>query len=344
MGLEATDYRIVGAIGSPYSRKLRAVLRYRRIPHVWIHQGTPEADGLPQPRVSLLPQLVMRNAAGALEAIVDSTPLIRMLETRHPVDRSVVPGDPALAFLDALVEDYADEWLTKAMFHYRWSHAADVEKASRILPRWAGSQQSDAQLERSGARFATRQIGRLAVVGSNATTGPVIERSFVRLVDLLERHLSAHRFVLGARPGVGDFALFGQLTQLAGFDPTPMGIVLARAPRVFAYADRVDDLSGIEPEPDDWLDANALPETFRALLAEIGRFYAPFLLANAAALANARERVECRIDGEEWTQAPFPYQGKCLEWLRRDYGALDASARASVDAALAGTGCEALFA
>ena len=74
--------RIIGAPGSPYSRKLRAVLRYRRIPHVWMLRGSRESRGLPEPRVDLLPQLIVPGADGALKNRVDSTPLIRDLETR----------------------------------------------------------------------------------------------------------------------------------------------------------------------------------------------------------------------------------------------------------------------
>ena len=56
--------------------------------------------------------------------------------------------------------------------------------------------------------------------------------------------------------------------------------------------------------------------------------YAPFLLANAAALASGAERVECEIDGRPWVQQPFPYQGKCLAWLREAHAALAPADRA----------------
>jgi glutathione S-transferase len=82
--------RIVGVPGSPYSRKMRAVLRYRRIAYAWVLHGSPESRRLPQARVPLLPQLILPGADGADEAVIDSTPLIRRLEAMH-AGRGVIP-------------------------------------------------------------------------------------------------------------------------------------------------------------------------------------------------------------------------------------------------------------
>lgn len=84
--------------------------------------------------------------------------------------------------------------------------------------------------------------------------------------------------------------------------------------------------------------------TLTAILAEAGRTYAPLLLANAAAVQAGAEEVHAEIDGHPWVMQPFVYQAKCLAWLREEYAALSEKDRARVDAALAGTGCEALFA
>ena len=334
---------IVGAPGSPYSRKLRGAMRYRRIPHVWVQAGGSESRGLPKPRVELLPQLILRGKSGVLEARVDSTPLIRELESLYP-GRSVIPADPVVAFLDALLEDYADEWLTKAMFHYRWAFKPDIAKASAILPRWRKTDQPESEALAMGKMFADRQIGRLRYVGSNATTGAVIEESYKRLLRLFAAQLERSRFLMGGRPGSSDFGFFGQLTQLAAFDPTPTAVALELAPRVMAWVEIAEEISGLEPADRDWVTHDAIPETLRALLAEVGRVYAPLLLANAAALARGAESVECAIDGRPWVMQPFPYQGKCLDWLRAGRAALAPDDRRAVDAVLSGTGCEQLFA
>jgi glutathione S-transferase len=339
--------KILGAPGSPYSRKLRSALRFRRIAHVWVQRGSKDEGDVPEPPLPLIPVLVFPNDDGVYaESAVDTTPLLRRLEEQFQ-GRTIVPPDAAAAFLDALLEDYADEWLTKCMFHYRWAHAADAELAARILPRWGAIDASDEVIEPRSRAFAQRQIDRLWVVGSNETTAPVIEAAYLRLLGLLSAHLERSPFVFGRRPAASDFALFGQLTQLVQFDPTPMAVAREAAPRVVAWIDVVEDLSGLVVGDDDWQrvgENGELPETLCALLGEVGRVYAPFMRANGMALQTGAERVECEVDGRAWVQKPFPYQGKCLRVLRERHAALAAADRARVDAALAGSGCEILFA
>ncbi len=338
-----TPLTLMGAPGSPYTRKMLAVLRYRRIPYRLLFNrdgGVPE--GYPKPRVGLLPVFFLPDAAGELEAVVDSTPLIRRFEAEYE-GRSVIPSDPAIAFLDYLLEDYADEWLTKAMFHYRWHFQADIERAVAILPRWTVAPQSEDTALALGRAFGERQIARLYVVGSSEETAPVIEAGYERYLGALKVHLEQSSFLLGARPGAGDFAAYGQLTQLAKFDPTPMQLTLDKAPVVFAWADLVDDLSGLACDEDDWVSRDALPSTLTGIFKQIGSYYAPVLLANAKALMDGDAQVDTEIDGARWVQQPFAYQGKCLQWLREERAALSDVDRMFVDDVLAGTGCEQLF-
>src|SRR5262245_22791572 len=304
--------------------------------------GAPESRELPMPRVPLLPQLFLPCPGGALEARTDSSPLIRLLETSY-AGRAVVPADPAVAWIDMLLEDYADEWLTKAMFHYRGAHSADVAQASALLPRWGRPGLAEPESVAAGAAFAKRQIDRLAVVGSSPATAPTIEASYRRLLAALDARLRRARFVMGDRPGTADFGLFGQLSQLAGFDPTSRAIALAEAPRVIAWVDGMDDPTGVEVRDDGWVARDALSSALRELLAEVGRVYVPFLLANADALARSAAQVECTIDGLPWTQRPFPYQRKCLEWLRAAWQELGSGDRGFVRRVLDGTGCEPLL-
>ncbi|MDG1087079.1 MAG: glutathione S-transferase N-terminal domain-containing protein, partial [Acidimicrobiales bacterium] len=109
---------LVGQYGSPYTLKMRAVLRYRHIPFRWVLRDS-KWDDIPTPPVPLIPVIVYPNEDGSHgEATVDSSPQIMRLEAEF-ADRSTVPTDPALAFIDSLIEDYGDEWVTKAMYHYR---------------------------------------------------------------------------------------------------------------------------------------------------------------------------------------------------------------------------------
>ncbi len=335
---------LLGAPGSPYTRKMLALLRYRRIPHAihWASHRNPPA-GYPEPAVKLLPTFYFPRADGGLEAAVDSTPIIRRLEREHQ-GRSVLPPDPALGFLNYLIEDYADEWLTKCMFHFRWAHRTDAENAGPLLIFWNMPNIPDAEAGPAAEAIAKRQIDRLHVVGSNATTAETIESSYARLLSVLDHLVQRHGYVLGARPASADFALYGQLTQLAIVEPTSAAITTRTSRRVRGWIDRMEDLSGLSPVDGDWASREAVRASIGPMLAEIGRVYVPFLLANAQAAMSRAPSFDAVIDGRPWTQPTFPYQAKCLTWIREAFAALSAADRQEVRALLSGTGCEPLLA
>lgn len=334
---------LTGAPGSPYTRKMLSVLRYRQLPYS-IYWGTGNIpEGYPEPKVRLLPTFFFPDGEdGAVIPVTDSTPIIRRLEQDH-AGRSVIPTDPVLRFLNELIEDYADEWLTKAMFHFRWAHEADWKNAAPLLVYWGMNTAPKEVADELAADFAKRQIDRLYVVGSNAVTAETIESSYTRLLEILDELISRKGFVLGARPCSADFALFGQLTQLTMVEPTSTKITREISQRVRAWVDLMEDLSGLSPKEDDWFSADEAREALAPLIAEIGRTYAPAMIANAKAVTAGEPSFETEIDGRHWTQPTFKYQAKCLQWLREDHAAMSDNERGAVDAMLAGSGCEQVF-
>lgn len=341
-----TEHPIVlaGQYGSPYTLKMRAVLRYRHIPFRWVLRDS-KWDDLPTPPVPIIPVIVYPNADGSHgEATVDSSPQIMRLEAEH-LQRSVVPVDPAVAFIDALIEDYGDEWVTKAMYHYRWAYQDDIDKAGHLLPISRDLQANSDQLRQASEFITTRQIGRRALVGSTDLNLRLIEGSYERLLDLHTQLFSSQDFWLGDRPGRGDFGIFGQFSQLVKWDPTSMHVASTTAPKVISWVDRMDDLSWLPVDGDaGWCDLDELPAGTTRLLHEIGSTYAPFMVANTQALVSGADEVVCDIEGGVYRQAPFKYQAKCLQWLREAHAALSDDDRSRVDAVLAGTGCEPMFA
>ena len=181
------------------------------------------------------------------------------------------------------------------------------------------------------------------MVGSNDVTAPVIEASYKRFLDIMDGIIERQTFVLGARPASADFGIYAQLTQLAKFDPTPSAICLQQAPRVYAWTDMVDDLSGQPAADDGWISVASVRDVLGDLLSEIGRTYVPALLANAKALQEGDNQMQTTIDDLPWEQPAFPYQARCLQWINEEYAALGGDARAAVDDMLRDTGCEALI-
>src|SRR5690349_11827756 len=124
-------YRVFGSELSPYSVKVRSYFRYKRIPHDWlIRSAATEEEFQKYAKLPLIPLVVAPDGT----AMQDSTPIIETLERTY-LDPPVQPADEALAFVSTLIEEYADEWGNKPMFHYRWFYPPDQDSAAERIAR-----------------------------------------------------------------------------------------------------------------------------------------------------------------------------------------------------------------
>ncbi len=338
--------KIFGATPSPYTQKMLSVFRYRHIPYT-VHNGDIANKiaklGVEVPKPVLLPTLLLKDAAGELVATTDSTPIIRRLENEFK-ERGIIPDDPALAFINYLLEDFGDEWVTKYMFHYRWYFEEDADIAGTILPLVDLAINTPNELHAQYKELiAKRQIDRLWVVGSNDETAELIDLSYKRFLKLMEEHLLVSPFLLGNKPSSSDFSFYGQLTQLVRFDPTPRKLAYEYSSRTVAWVDILEDLSGHDVENTSWTSLEESPDTLKNILKEVGKMYVPALLANADALIKGAEIWEAEIDGAMWKQKTFNYQGKCLAWIKEEFDALNKDDKLRVKEYLQGTGCEILL-
>ena len=322
-------FRLYGAELSPYSVKVRSYLRYKNIPFEWLERSQARQEEFARyAKLPLAPVLVDADD----NALQDSTPTIETLEKQF-AEPSITPDEPALAFIAALLEDYADEWLNKAMFHYRWSYPDDQERAASVETLYEGADAPEG-IEES---VRTRMVARLHHVGSSSETAPVIEGSFTRLLALLEQLLGGRTYLFGARPSLADFGLAGQLTQLLS-DPTPGAMLKAQAPNLVRWIDRMENPSA----EGAFVTFDAVRGELADLLrAEVAGAYLAWMAANAAAVEDDAQGVSVEIAGETFTQKPQRYAAKAFAELKRKRAQ---TADDGLTALLEETGCDAYLA
>jgi glutathione S-transferase len=324
-------YRLVGSTASPYALKMRAILRYRRIPFDWVIMTPALRTETAHLRPNLIPALQYPDGTWRGE----TTTLAHDLETRHE-GRSIIPEDPALAFVCELLEDMADEWAVKPLFLYRWWDPEDQVYVSRwAAEEWSVfEEEAGSEAEREAMRL--RQISRMPILGATAENKPFLEESYRRMLGAIEPHVGLNKFFFGTRPSLADFAWYGQLSEMAT-DPTPMRVMRAIAPKTDNWARRLYDTSGVEGEW--WPFDRVLGGAAGDLLALAGELYLPFLAANEKAFNDGLERLRITAWGLDYTLAPFKYQVRCLAVLRDRFRALRQADRLRLEPLLRSTNC-----
>lgn len=322
------DYRIIGAEESPYSVKVRSYLRYKKLPHQWLTRAQAGKLYQQHAKLPLIPLLVTPDGQG----LQDSTPILETLEAHNP-EPGIHPDDPVSAFISALLEEFADEWGNKWMFHYRWARDVDQIACARRLAAIVAPDAGEEELEQTAQTIRERMVNRVWFVGSSARTAQQIEDSFKDTLALLEPHLAKRPYLFGRRPAFADFGLWGQLYNTHR-DPTPRAIIEVQAPNTLSWIERMLDPKA-KGDFESW---DNLAATLKPLLNDqVGGLFLPWSHANAQAIEQGAESFSIELRGGSWEQKPQKYHARSLAALRARYRSV--SNDEALNAVLSETGC-----
>ena len=146
------------------------------------------------------------------ELIADSTDIAHALEARFP-DPPIIPADRRQRGLCHALEDWADESLYFIGLYYRWYEA----EGRAAVPRAFGKSLTG----RIAYRFYLRLIlKQLRGQGTLRKSPEHVRRDLERQLDAVEGLSAPGPYLLGDKPYLCDFALWGQLAYL---NRTPVG-------------------------------------------------------------------------------------------------------------------------
>ena len=330
-------YKVVGSLASPFSVKMRAIFRYRRIPHTWYLPRGKIAEATAHVKPAIIPKVHCPDEPDDVWH-VDSSPMAYMLEERHKA-RSILPTDPVQAVLAHLLEDFGDEWGTKMMFHYRWQDkdkGGDRDRIGWWMSYPGKGPSSDEDLAQQTRDFYEWQIPLWPVAGIEPGNVPLIEESYRRIIAAWEEVLREQEFLFGARPSLGDFGFYGQLYQCM-MNPASGTIMRDTCMRLPAWLDLMDDAGGVEG---DWNTPDEpLCKGVHDLLWLAGEVYLPYLSATHKAITNGEDRLYFEALGLPHEQKPMKYHARCLDVIRDKVAALSDADKARLEAVLDGTDC-----
>jgi len=183
------------------------------------------------------------------------------------------------------VEVFADEWLPQSSLHHRWNLADNRRFALREFGRLGLPGLPTSVSSYLADRLAGQRMrSYLPLVGVDEHTIEGIERATRDLLAGLDAHFENHLFLLGDRPCLGDFALFGQLWAHHYRDVATTHLFDAHE-RLRRWLLAMDDPCS---DVGAFLEGDRVPETLDPLLKMILDEALPFFVEVEAVVAEYR--------------------------------------------------------
>ena len=272
-GESLVDYILYGGELSYYTGKARAYMRYKGLEFEERAASRQVYKEIILPNVGAPIVPVLETSDG--EIVQDTTDIIDFLESRHR-SASVYPDGPRQKLVALLLEHYGDEWLVIPAMHYRWSVLdQQYDFVMREFGAMIAPEESPENQIAIGEKTSAPFRGSIASLGITEATIPAIEAVYAEFLQQLNTHFTAHPYLLGSRPCIGDFGFIGPLYAHLGRDPVPRAMMQAEAPAVYAWVERMN-----KPEPlaGEFLDDDEVPETLLPILEILSRDFLPDVL------------------------------------------------------------------
>lgn len=293
---------------SPYSTKVLAMLTYKRVPVRVREENLISRYTVlwARTRHTMVPAIVQ----GKL-ALSDSTRIARFLEEEHPQPPLHDP-DPRRAALGRLLEQLADEWVVLALSVLRWRDRDASARNARIVARaLAGGVPLLGEALAPLVPLSLRR--RLGEIGAREENRAAVLGSLSALLEALEPVLARAPFLLGARPTLADFGLYGQLWQMRA-DEASRGLLPGPASAVLRWMAAMD---AVAAGPAAAGDEVRLGGSDLAAHAPLLRLYAEtwlrFACASAAALRTRAREAVAETPFGRFRARPRRYLEGCLK-------------------------------
>jgi glutathione S-transferase len=200
----SAPFRVYGLTQSYFTRKLTAYLDYKGIPYLFRRSGGAVEGARAAGWSGGIP--VVQTPEG--DWIWDTTDMIHYLERRCP-EHGVIPTDPTLRFLCYALEDVIDEWLYRPAVGSRWLYEENTRHGGFELAREVAFETplpADAAFAAVQAHV-TASCEPFGVTSENVAAW--IDEVLKPWLRVVAAHLETSPYLLGSRPSLADFALFG---------------------------------------------------------------------------------------------------------------------------------------
>ncbi len=327
-------YRVWAANDSPYSWKLRTYMHYKGIPYKRMSIDMPAINEIVK-RVGMhiMPAVLTPDD----QVMQDTTPIMTHFENIYK-DNSCSPADERLQFINALLEDFGDEYLPRFSMHYRWGNEQNRQTVSHRIARAICYGSLGMHPKQAAPMVLQRQQGfdkPLGLTGNDVRES--LDQQLLDLLGILDKHFTDHQFLLGNRPSLADFAVYAHLYTHILQDPFSAEIIERHGARTVNWIDTINefgDTRGCIGQQifGDWIDLDeGVPESLKELLEFVGKTYVPFSTGVAKAITQNSKTAKANVYGVMAEYGAFGYRAWSLEQVQLGYEKLNGVSKSFID-------------